>query len=94
MEKNKKVTEVVSEILEEVTGGMEFDEDFDLSELDLGFEDLLACTKHAFNLPDNWTDDGSKVNSSLTVFIEFVCSKWTGSEINNDWRSASELLGG
>jgi len=87
----EKATEIISEILEEVTGGMEFDEDFDLSELEIGFEDLIACTKFAFHLSDNWVANGEKINSTLKVFVEHVCSQWDGSSINSDWMSVSEL---
>jgi hypothetical protein len=94
MSKRERAAALIKEILEEVTGGLEADEDYDLGELEMGFEDLLACTQAAFGLPDNWAGNGEKVNDSLEVFIEHVSSLWDGNTLNGEWRSASELLGG
>lgn len=94
MSKRDTAAALIKEILEEVTGGLEADEDYDLGELEVGFEDLLACTEAAFGLPEDWTGAGSKVSESLEVYIDLVCSLWDGETLNEDWRSASELLGG
>jgi hypothetical protein len=94
MDNREKAVTLIKEILEEVTGGLEADEDFDLGDLEMGFEDLVACTEVAFGLPEDWTGDGSEVNESLKVYVDFVCSLWDGETLNEDWRSASELLGG
>ncbi len=94
MSKRERVAALIEEILEEVTGGLEADADFDLGELEMGFEDLLACTAVAFALPEAWTGDGTAVNGSLGAYIDLVCSLWDGDTLDENWRSASELLGG
>jgi hypothetical protein len=86
MDKLQKATQIVGDILEEVSGVV-YDPHLDLGELD-EWEELMNCTESAFGLSDDWAREGEKVSSTLEVFVEYVSSLWNGETINEDWASS------
>ncbi|MFN3199465.1 MAG: hypothetical protein ACE366_13760 [Bradymonadia bacterium] len=91
MDTRARVAELLAEILEHVTGGLEAEPDLPLGSLELGFEGLIACTGRAFGLPEGWVGNGEAVNDTFDVMVDHVAAYWDGATVNEDWPDLSEL---
>jgi len=77
-----KVQPIVFAIFEDNTG-LAPAPTIDLSELEDGFEGLIAQTEDAFGLDSDWTGDGEEVNKTLAHYVRYVAKKWNGKTLRD-----------